>query len=188
MLARAGDWRDYFEAAIFTGLRPSEQIALRWGDVDLTDGTLTVRAARVRGIDKTTKTSAVRTLRLPDRAQDAIRRQQATSRLGDAVFVHPVSRRPFADTQPPSDAWKRISKLAGIRARDARQTRHTYATMLLMAGAKPAFVARQLGHTSAQMLFKVYAKWIDSDDDWREVEKLNVTKNVTTNKKASKNR
>jgi len=188
LLAKAGDWTHYFETAIFTGLRPSEQIALKWGDVDLAERTLTVRDARVRGIDKATKTSAVRTVRLPDRALAAIQRQQASTRTMDHVFAHPVSRTPFADTQPPSDAWKRISKLAGIRARDARQTRHTYATQMLMAGAKPAFVARQLGHSTAQMLFKTYAKWLDSEDDWNEVAKLNVTVNVTENKKTKKNR
>ena len=99
------------------------------------------------------------------------------------VFIHPVSRIEFADTQPPSDAWKRISKLAGIRARDARQTRHTYATLMLLAGAKPAFVSRQMGHKNSQMFFKIYSKWLDSEDDWREVAKLNVTNNVTTTRK-----
>jgi integrase len=184
VLAKSGDWREYFEAAIFSGMRPSEMIALSWGDVDLTDKTLTVRSARVRGIDKTTKTSAVRTVRLPVRAYEAIKRQRAVSGMVDRVFIHPVSRTAFADTQPPSDAWKRICKLAGVRARDARQTRHTYATLMLQAGAKPAFVSRQMGHANAQMFFKTYAKWLDSDDDWREVEKLNVTDSVTTSRKA----
>ena len=183
VLAAAGDWRNYFEAAIFTGMRPSEQIALRWSDVDLKKRTITVRTARVRGEDKATKTRSIRTILLPAEALAAIKRQEALSRTGEHVFLHPVSRTRFADTQPPSDAWKRICKLAGIRARDARQTRHTYATMMLQAGAKPAFVSRQMGHATAQMFFKTYSKWLDSDDDWREIEKLSVTDFVTTSRK-----
>lgn len=183
LLDAAGDWRNYFEAAIFTGLRPSEQIALKWADVDLVEKTLTIRTARVRGIDKGVKTSTVRTIRLPQRALAAIKRQRQISGMLEHVFIHPVSRIEFADTQPPSDAWKRISKLAGIRARDARQTRHTYATLMLLAGAKPAFVSRQMGHKNSQMFFKIYSKWLDSEDDWREVAKLNVTNNVTTTRK-----
>lgn len=183
LLGAAGDWRNYFEAAIFTGLRPSEQIALRWGDVDLKKRTVTVRQARVRGADKATKTRSIRTILLPDEAHAAIKRQQARSRTMDHVFIHPVSRAPFADTQPPSDAWKRICKLAGIRSRDARQTRHTYATLMLLAGVKPAFVSRQMGHANSQMFFKTYSRWLDSDDDWREVRKLNVTPDVTTTRK-----
>lgn len=183
LLAAAGDWRNYFEAAIFTGMRPSEQIALRWADVDLKKRTLTIRTARVRGKDKATKTRAIRTILLPGEALAAIKRQESISRTGEHVFLHPVSRTRFADTQPPSDAWKRIGKLAGVRARDARQTRHTYATLMLIAGVKPAFVSRQMGHANSQMFFKTYSKWLDSDDDWREVEKLNVTSFVTTTRK-----
>jgi integrase len=40
-----------------------------------------------------------------------------------------------------------------------------------MAGANPMWVARQVGN-SAQMIFKHYARWIDSADRCREAEKL----------------
>jgi len=36
-----------------------------------------------------------------------------------------------------------------------------------MEGANPTWVARQLGHANAQMLFKVYGKWIDGADKTR---------------------
>lgn len=52
---------------------------------------------------------------------------------------------------------------------------------MLMADAKPSFVSRQLGHSTAQMFFKTYSKWIDSEDDKREVAKLDV-KNFVTGK------
>ncbi len=49
--------------------------------------------------------------------------------------------------------------------RERRQygTRHTYATMSLMAGMDPAFIANQLGH-SVEMLLSTHAKWISSSD------------------------
>lgn len=50
--------------------------------------------------------------------------------------------------------------------------RHTYATIGLMSGAKPAFLAAQLGH-SLRVFFDVYAKWIGSRDDNLEMAKLN---------------
>jgi integrase len=49
----------------------------------------------------------------------------------------------------------------GIRARRPYNCRHTYATMCLMAGMNPAFIATQLGH-SVQMLLSTYARWINS--------------------------
>ncbi|TBR10669.1 MAG: hypothetical protein EPO47_03555 [Rugosibacter sp.] len=57
---------------------------------------------------------------------------------------------------------------------------------MLMANAKPSFVSRQLGHSTAQMFFKTYSKWIDSEDDKREAAKLDVTKNVTKKIKPSR--
>jgi integrase len=50
-------------------------------------------------------------------------------------------------------------------------TRHTYATMCLMADMNPAFIANQLGH-SVQMLLSTYAKWLNSTSDWSELKKL----------------
>ncbi|RON92246.1 hypothetical protein BK668_05535 [Pseudomonas fluorescens] len=59
----------------------------------------------------------------------------------------------------------------GIRARRPYNCRHTYATMCLMAGMNPAFIATQLGH-SVQMLLSTYARWINSSTDWGELGRL----------------
>lgn len=67
--------------------------------------------------------------------------------------------------------FKLALKALGIRERRQYDTRHTYATMCLMAGMNPAFIANQLGH-SVEMLLSTYAKWISSSSDWRELEKL----------------
>jgi integrase len=42
--------------------------------------------------------------------------------------------------------------------------RHTFATICLMSGANPSWVARQLGHASSKMLFEVYSRWIEGAD------------------------
>ena len=62
-------------------------------------------------------------------------------------------------------------KVSGIRHRDARQTRHTYATMMLMAGVTPAYAARQMGH-GIEMFLRTYSKWIDGADKGAEQRKL----------------
>ena len=56
-------------------------------------------------------------------------------------------------------------------ARREYNCRHSYATMCLMAGMNPAFIANQLGH-SVQMLLSTYAKWLNSSTDWSELGKL----------------
>ena len=38
--------------------------------------------------------------------------------------------------------------------------RHTAATLWLAAGESPEWIARQLGHTSTEMLFRVYSRYV----------------------------
>lgn len=47
--------------------------------------------------------------------------------------------------------------------------RHTYASLGLTAGGKPALLAKQLGHTLA-VFHSTYAKWITSDKDRDAIE------------------
>ena len=69
--------RHYFEFAFHTGLRPSEQIAHRWPDVDWRHKTIRFERTEVDCEEKDTKTSTVRNVDLNDRALEALRRQKA---------------------------------------------------------------------------------------------------------------
>lgn len=51
--------------------------------------------------------------------------------------------------------------------------RHTYATICSMSGLNPAFIAQQLGQ-GVQMLLSTYARWINSSNDWQELDKLQI--------------
>jgi hypothetical protein len=41
-----------------------------------------------------------------------------------------------------------------------------------LAGARPGYVARQLGHAKTGVVFKVYSKWLDGSDHQRDRAKL----------------
>lgn len=43
---------------------------------------------------------------------------------------------------------------------DTCQTRHTAATLWLASGEAPEWIARQLGHTSTEMLFRTYSRYV----------------------------
>ena len=157
---------DYFEFAFFSGLRASEQIALEWRDFDRKRGLLRVERARVWGMNKmTTKTHHPRDLELLERAAGVLQRQRARTELaGKAIFHNPTTGAPWADEQVQRRYFDAAVKRIGLRHRPPKQTRHTFATMCLMAGANPAWVARQLGHASSKMLFDVYSRWIEGAD------------------------
>ncbi|WP_230630210.1 GPO family capsid scaffolding protein [Comamonas testosteroni] len=171
---RAEKARNYFELAFFSGMRPSEQIAMQWSKVDLKAGKMLVDAARTRGEEKGTKTGNTRTVELTANALEALRRQKTSSHK-NAVYVFETEQgKPFGSTDIPLDSWWRPTVSAlGLRYRDARQTRHTFATMCLMAGITPGWVAMQMGH-SIEMFFRVYSRWIQGADQGAERRKLDA--------------
>ena len=75
------------------------------------------------------------------------------------------------DPDGPTGYLKPALAALGIRERRLYDTRHTYATMCLMAGMNVAFIANQLGHT-VEVLLSTYAEWINTDGDWTELNKL----------------
>jgi integrase len=164
---------NYFEGALWLGWRPSEGIALPWGNLDRRKGVLRISGARVRGVEKVTKTNRSRDVELDERALAIFERQRAHTHMkGDRIFTNPVTGENWWDTADlVKKYWRPSLKRLGIRDRDARQTRHTCATMLLMAGCNPAWCATQLGH-SVEMFLRVYARWLSSSDKGRERAKL----------------
>ncbi|NYT78628.1 site-specific integrase [Alcaligenaceae bacterium] len=175
-------WHNYFEVAMFTGIRPSEQIALRWPAVDFRREQLCIRAARVRSREKDTKTHRIRYVDLQSRAAQAlIRQRELTHTLTGHIFINPCTGRFFASSATAMDVWREALRETGIRPRSARQTRHTYATLCLHAGMNPAYVSRQMGHTNAKMFFETYSRWLDGHANDREKAKMDAFLLAETN-------
>lgn len=158
---------------MWTGLRTSELIGLRWANVDLATGVVRIREAKVKAERKGTKTNLVRDVRLPSFALDALVAQKAHTYLkGEEVFQDPRHAEPWAtEASFRKVFWVPMLKALGIRYRRPYQCRHTYATVLLMNGRTPAWCATQLGH-SVEVFLNTYAKWIKGDADDREMAAL----------------
>lgn len=179
----------YFEFAFLTGMRPEELIALQWGDVDWNHETVRVERARTAGEEKALKTYNARDVDLVARAVAALQAMKPWTLMGGqdaAIFQNPVTNRAWHDERSQRDHyWTPTLRRLGIRRRRAYQTRHTYAANALAAGVNPAYIARQMGHKNAKMLFSVYAKWIDGADRGREKAKLEA---ALRNEKAALNK
>lgn len=172
----------YFEFAFYTGMRPSEIAALRWDEVDVESRTAHVCRVVASGeVAERTKTGRARMVLLNTRALHAIEqaREIAAHRakrdlaFPESRFVFPPAK--IAEYITQTSTTDRYFKTAllklSLRDRPQYNARHTYATMCLMAGMNPAFIAQQLGH-SVQMLLSTYARWINSSTDWHELDKL----------------
>ncbi len=60
-------------------------------------------------------------------------------------------------------AMQRACKAAQVRVRNPHDLRHTYATMLLMDHYSPAYVQKQLGHSSISITVDIYGHWIPGE-------------------------
>ncbi|MDN2486375.1 site-specific integrase [Kosakonia sacchari] len=186
--------------AVNTGLRHGEICALAWEDIDLKKGTITVsRNIAIKGHFTPPKTECGnREIILTEAAMQALKSQMAYTRMGKQHHID-VHLREFGRTRtdvctfvfvprltarngkggewyaPGSfgATWNELLRRSGIRHRRAYESRHTYACWALSAGANPNFIATQMGHTSAQMVYNVYGKWM-TDNNSNQMDILNA--------------
>lgn len=155
--------------SFWTGLRPSELIALEWGDIDWIEGEIRIVRAKTRAAnapESPKTTSGRRTIKLLGPAREALIQQKAATWLaGGRIFVNPVIKKPWEHAgQIYKVVWVPAMKKSGVRYRRPYQSRHTYASMMLSAGEHPMWVAKQLGHKDWTMIARVYGRWMPSAD------------------------
>ena len=56
--------------------------------------------------------------------------------------------------------WYPLLRHLEMPKRKPYQTRHTAATLWLAAGENPEWIARQMGHATTEMLFRVYSRYV----------------------------
>jgi integrase len=156
--------------ALHTGLRRGELAGLRWVDVDLEQGTLTVAQQRTTAnyvvVVTPPKAKSHRQLLLAPATVTALRGHQHRQRvermaLGPAwtdsgfVFVDEsgVEYHPQRFTKMFDEVVKRTGA-PKIRLHD---TRHTMATLALEAGVHPKVVQEQLGHSAIAVTLDTYS-------------------------------
>jgi integrase len=142
-----------WSAAVALGLRQGESLGLRWQDLDLDVGALSVRQALQRqrgaGLVFVPPKSAAgqRTIALPEPVVSALRehrRAQLQERLAagsewrdpDLVFAQ-VNGSPI-DPSADHREWKALLRAAGVRTVRLHDARHTAATLQFDAGGAPA--------------------------------------------------
>ena len=157
--------------AVTTGMRRGELLALRWRNVDLKNGQITINQALEQTKDgvrfKTPKTDRSRRgVALPSFVVDILKahkKEQAETRLklgsayqnNDLVFP-----RPDGTVWPPDSfstafaAFVRRSKLPQVRLHDLR---HSHATQLLLQGVHPKIVSERLGHSKVGITLDTYS-------------------------------
>lgn len=154
------DFRNYYVVRFFTGLRTGEIDGLPWDCVDFQRRQILVRQAIVEGEIEQTKTDgSYRQVEMSQVVFDALKDQQKATGTNTFVFCNREGN-PLNHNNVTQRIWYPLLRHLELRKRRPYQTRHTAATLWLAAGENPEWIARQMGHTTTEMLFRVYSRYV----------------------------
>lgn len=182
---------------MYAGLRRGELMALTWSDIDLENRTITVNkavefAGNTGKVVPTTKTeSGMRTVYIPDILVEYLKNQPRKTFLVSCQ----VSGKLHSET-----SWKRMwesymntmnakygdfSSIVGSAPKKSQkkrpmiiptftphQLRHTYITMLYLAGVDVMTAKEQAGHSDIQTTLNIYTH-LDKNHKQKNIDKLN---------------
>ena len=155
------DFRQYFTVRFFTGMRTGEVHGLKWKYVDFERRLILVRETVVDGEEGYTKTDgSQREIQMSQLVFDALKEQEkGTRKVSEFVFCNREGQ-PLDYRNVNNRVWKPLLRHLGLKVRRPYQCRHTAATLWLAAGENPEWIARQLGHATTEMLFRVYSRYV----------------------------
>lgn len=155
------DFHNYFLVRFFTGMRTGEVDGLKWKFVDFDRRLILVRETVVNGREEYTKNDgSQRDIQMSQLVYDALKAQERGTRdLSEIVFSNREGK-PLDHKNVTNRIWYPLLRHLGLAKRRPYQCRHTAATLWLAAGESPQWIANQLGHTTTEMLFRVYARFV----------------------------
>ena len=156
---------------VFAGLRISEMLELRWRDVDLANGRLTVRESKTAAGERKVR------IRGALREELALLSRERPLPAPSSAFVFPTAT---GARQLPENYRKRVLKPAVHLANKKREKeglrplpegltphslRRTYVSILCALGVNPRTAMTETGHADARLTLTVYAQEVDPDDE-----------------------
>jgi integrase len=169
---KGDEYEAFYFVTLFTGMRQSEAIGLRWQCVDFAKGTITVNAQLVRDyaakgyrFDETTKNDKARIITAAPEVLEtlvSVREKQSEWKAshadiwadGDLVFTNEIGEH----LKHPTVARrvKNIMVQIGLPGARFHDLRHSYAYAALMAGDHVKTVQETMGHHSAAFTLDQY--------------------------------
>lgn len=154
--------------SLYTGLRIGELCALRWKNVDIKEGYLTVEHTlqRIQINDTSAKTKTKIIMSTP-KSQSSCRTVPLSQQLieilsqyypecpEDAFFLTGKEQH-FLEPRSYTAYFHSILKKCGLRKINFHACRHTFATRCIESGIDPKTVSELLGHTTVTMTLNKY--------------------------------
>jgi integrase len=173
--SKQGNYYALFYTYLFTGMRRSELLAVRWSDIDLLGMQISVSRTMqyLNGVKnhvtfkepKSNKSrrlialspSTVLVLEEHRKAQDSMRISLGILPTidNDLVFSHWDGSPLLPDSI--THAWVKLVRKCGLKGIRLHDARHTHATIMLKQGVHPKVVQERLGHSSISTTLDTYS-------------------------------
>lgn len=161
-----------FYTALFTGMRRSELLALRWQDIDFIYSQIYVNRSLHQLKDgsfiftqpKSAKSS--RTIALTPSTMLMLKEYQEKQKLERAMSGNPLTDTDLVFSNLEGEplrpntitrAWTTLTANCGLKRIRLHDARHTHASLMLKQGIHPKIVQERLGHSSIQMTIDTYS-------------------------------
>jgi len=161
-----------FHTALFTGMRRSELLALRWSDLNLLlcqvyvsrslhvlkGGEIDIRQPKSAKGKRLIKLSpfAVKVLE-EHKVKQQLEREMLGTPLKDDDFVFSnIDGKPLLPNSV-THAWIKLVRSTGIKPIRLHDARHTHASLMLKQGTHPKIVQERLGHSSISITLDTYS-------------------------------
>lgn len=148
---------------LYTGIRIGELCALKWENINLKKGTITISQTvqRIKNTDGKAKTkinfakpkslSSARTIPIPTFLAEELKKYERPS----GYILRDNGK--FTDTRNISRRFKQLLKEADIENMNFHSTRHTFSTRALELGFDPKTLSEILGHSNVTTTLNLYA-------------------------------
>lgn len=170
--AKSTEYYPLFYLALFSGMRRSEILALKWSDVDLLLCQLSVSKTLhqlhngeiIFSEPKTVKgrrlialsPSTALVLHEHRQQQEELKRSLGLKLAEDDLVFSQVDGKPLLPDSV-SKAWRNLSKRVGLQEIRLHDARHTHASLMLKQGIHPKVVQERLGHASISITLDTYS-------------------------------
>ncbi len=169
--AKSTQYYPLFYVALYTGMRRSELLALRWQDIDFIYGQIYVTQGLHHLKDGTyvftqpKSEKSRRTIALPPsaflvletyRKAREVECKMLDTELKDSDLVFSTLGKPLRPNTV-TRAWSMLAAKADVKVIRLHDARHTHASLMLKQGIHPKVVQERLGHSSITMTLDIYS-------------------------------
>lgn len=170
--ARQTQYYALFHTALFTGMRRSELLALRWCDLDLllcqiyVSRSLHVLIGGQTIIRQPKSAKGRRMIALSPLTASVLRDHREKQSLERGMLGKPMNGEDFVFSNAEgksllpnsvTHAWIKLVRRTGIKPIRMHDARHSHASLMLKQGAHPKVVQERLGHASIQITLDTYS-------------------------------